>query len=173
MFNATFAPVTTSTYASADIQQDPFTARFGNDHRLPRGMRDEAAGMAWPLFIATYAPAADIRIAHLEATRGRGGQQHYTAEMIRTFKTEQPITSTHDITAMGPTSAASHLLADAGRHVEILAFHQTELFEATITFVKVAHQNNENRTAWAMGFGATNEASIAAALASGAQRIYG
>ena len=93
--------------------------------------------------------------------------------MIRTSKTEQPITSTHDITAMGPTSAASHLLADAGRHVEILAFHQTELFEATITFVKVAHQNNENRTAWAMGFGATNEASIAAALASGAQRIYG
>ena len=113
--------------------------------------------MAWPLFIATYAPAADIRISHMEASRGRGGQQHYTAEMIRTSKTEQPITSTHDITAMGPTSAVSHLLADAGRHVEILAFHQT----------------NENRTAWAMGFGATNEASIAAALASAAQRIYG
>lgn len=172
MFNTISAPVTT-TYASADIKQDPFTARFGNDHRLPRGMRDEAAGMAWPLFIATYAPAADIRISHMEASRGRGGQQHYTAEMIRTSKTEQPVTTTHDITAMGPTSAASHLLADAGRHVEILAFHQTELFEATVTFVKVAHQTNENRTAWAMGFGATNEASIAAALASAAQRIYG
>ena len=173
MFNTISAPVTTSTYASADIKQDPFTTRFGNGNRLPRGMREEAAGMAWPLFIATYAPAADIRISHMEASRGRGGQQHYTAEMIRTSKTEQPITSTHDITAMGPTSAASHLLADAGRHVEIMAFHQTELYEATITFVKVAHQNNENRTAWAMGFGATNDASIAAALASGAQRIYG
>ncbi len=173
MFHTVSASVTNSTYASADIKQDPFTTRFGNDHRLPRGMRDEAAGMAWPLFIATYAPAADIRISHMEATRGRGGQQHFTAEMVRTSKTEQPITSTHDITAMGPTSAASHLLADAGRHVEIMAFHQTELYEATITFVKVAHQNNEKRTAWAMGFGATGEASIAAALASGAQRIYG
>ena len=74
---------------------------------------------------------------------------------------------------MGPTSAASHLLADAGRHVEILAFHQTELFESTVTFVLVSHQNNENRRAWALGFGSTPEASIAAALASGAQRIYG
>ncbi|MDO5511673.1 acetyl-CoA acetyltransferase [Corynebacterium sp.] len=173
MFNATFAPVTTISHTSADTQQDPFTARFGDDHRLPRGMREEAAGMSWPLFIATYAPAADIRIAHLEATHGRGGQQHFAAEMIRTSKTAMPMSSTHDITAMGPVSAASHLLADAGRHVEILAFHQTELFEATVTFVKVAHQNNENRTAWALGFGATNEASIAAALASGAQRIYG
>lgn len=172
MYNATSATVTT-TSTQTTTGQDPFTARFGNDQRLPRGMRDEASGMSWPLFTAIYAPAADIRFTHLQADRLRGGKQHFTAEMIRTSKTEQPITSTHEITAMGPTSAISHLLADAGRPIEILAFHQTELFEATVTFIEVAHQTNENRRVWAMGFGATPEASIAAAMASGAQRIYG
>lgn len=173
MFNTTSAPVTTFFQNSALIEQDPFTARFGNGKRLPRGLREEASGMSWPLFTAIYAPAADVRISSIEATRGRGGQTHYTAEMTRTSKTAQPTISTHEIMAMGSASAASHLLADAGRHVEILTFHQTELYEATVTFVEVAHQNNENRRAWAMGFGATPDASIANALASGAQRIYG
>ncbi|QGU05584.1 acetyl-CoA acetyltransferase [Corynebacterium comes] len=174
MFQSTSsATVTTTNQTSADTAQDPFSTRFGAEHRLPQGLRDEAAGMSWPLFTATFAPAADLRITRLESTRGRGGQQHYTAELTRTSKTEQPSTEIRDITAMGPASAVSHLLADAGRHVEILSFHQTELFEATVTFVKVAHQSNGNRRSWAIGFGPTPESSIAAALASGAQRIYG
>lgn len=172
MFHTT-APATVTTRTSADTEQDPFSSRFGADHRLPRGLRDEAAGMSWPLFTATYAPAADIRVTGLEATRGRGGKQHYTAELTHTSKTTQPVTEMREITAMGPASAVSHLLADSGRHVEILSFHQAELFEATVTFVKVAHQHNENRRSWAIGFGPTPESSIASALASGAQRIYG
>lgn len=172
MFNNTTSAQATTTL-STDAELDPFSARFGSDHRLPRGLREESAGMSWPLFTATYAPAADIRISRMESARGRGGQQHYTAELTRTSKTAQPHTEVHEITAMGPASAVSHLLADAGRHVEILSFHQAELFEASVTFVKVAHQNNEKRQSWAIGFGPTPEASIASALASGAQRIYG
>lgn len=165
--------LTVTTHTSTDTDQDPFSTRFGSDHRLPRGLREESAGMSWPLFTAIYAPAADIRVTRLDTTRGRGGRQHYNAELTRTSKTTQPVTETHDITAMGPASAVTHLLADAGRHVEILSFHQTELFEATVTFVKVAHQHNENRQCWAIGFGPTPETSIASALSSGAQRIYG
>lgn len=171
MFNTTASATVTTT--SADTAQDPLSTRFGADHRLPHDLRDEAAGMSWPLFTATYAPAADIRVTRMASTHGRGGQQHYTAELTRTSKTTQPVTENREITAMGPASAVSHLLADAGRHVEILSFHQTELFEATVTFVKVAHQHNENRQSWAIGFGPTPESSIASALASGAQRIYG
>lgn len=172
MFNHTTS-ATVTTHLPTDAELDPFSARFGSDHRLPRGLRDESAGMSWPLFTATYAPAADIRVSRMESTRGRGGQQHYTAELTRTSKTAQPHTETREITAMGPASAVSHLLADAGRHVEILSFHQTELFEASVTFIKVAHQHNGKRQSWAIGFGPTPEASIASALASGAQRIYG
>lgn len=173
MFNSTASATVTTPTTTADTAQDPFSTRFGADHRLPRGLRDEAAGMSWSLFTATYAPAADVRVSRLESARARGGRQHYTAELTRTSKTAHPVTETRSITATGPASAVSHLLADAGRHVEILSFHQAELFEATVTFVKVAHQNNGNRRSWAIGFGPTPESSIASALASGAQRIYG
>ena len=150
---------------------DPFHARFGS--HLPRELRAEADGMTWSLFSATYAPHADIRITRLDCTPGRGGTQHFSAELTFLSKTEPPLTAEHTIDAMGTASACTHLLADAGRHVEIHAFHQVELFEATATFVKVGHQTADRRTAWAMGFGPTPATSIAAALASGAQRIYG
>ena len=65
------------------------------------------------------------------------------------------------------------MLAEEDRYVEILEFHQFEIFEATFTAIKVAHQINERNTAWAVGFGTTSEISIASAMASGAQRIYG
>ncbi|WIM70701.1 acetyl-CoA acetyltransferase [Corynebacterium suedekumii] len=170
MFNstATHTPSTTGTRID-----DPFRLRFGSTHRLPRGLREEAAGMSWSLFIATYAPAADIRITGLETTPGRGGRNTYTAELTHLSKTEPPFTESREISAMGVASACTHLLADAGRHVEILAFHQFPIFEATVTFVRLAHQTHDSRTGWAMGFGGTPEASIAAALSSGAQRIHG
>ncbi len=153
--------------------EDPFRARFGAQYRLPRGLREEARGMEWSLFAATYAPMPDLRISRLESARLRGGKFHFTAELTRTSKTEQPQTETCEITAHGPVSACTHLLADAGRHVEILSFHQFELYEATVTLLHVGHQTHHNRRAWAMGFGATPEASSAAALSSGAQLIYG
>lgn len=173
MFHHTTSCTDTNVDSIQNLTEDPLNARFGNNHRLPRGLREEAAGMSWALFIATFAPAADLRITDLKASPVRGGKQNFTAELSHFSKTTAPITETREISAMGPASACSHLLADAGRHVEILTFHQFEIFEATVTFAKVAHQTHDHRTAWAMGFGSNPSASTAAALASGAQRIYG
>ncbi len=166
------APVESDT-TSRLYAEDPFRARFGSRHRLPRGLREEARGMGWSLFTATYAPTADLRITRLDSTRLRGGRHHYSADLTRTPKTAQAQTESCEITATGPTSACSHLLADAGRPVEILAFHQFDLYEATVTFLHVGHQHDHNRHSWAMGFGANPETSVAAALSSGAQIIYG
>lgn len=166
------APVESDT-TSRLYAEDPFRARFGSRYRLPRGLREEARGMEWSLFTATYAPTADLRITRLDPTRLRGGKYRYSAELTRASKTTQARTETCEITATGPTSACSHLLAEAGRAVEILAFHQFELYEATVTFLHVGHQHDHNRHSWAMGFGATPEASVAAALSSGSQIIYG
>ncbi|GAB2510545.1 hypothetical protein CATRI_11650 [Corynebacterium atrinae] len=166
-----FKHTTQEPRTQATQVEDPFHTRFGS--HLPRELREEASGMTWSLFSAIYAPHADIRINRLDSIPGRGGTQHFTAELTFLSKTEPPFTAGHTIDTMGTASACTHLLADAGRHVEIHAFHQVELFEATATFVKVAHQTADRRTAWAMGFGPTPAASIAAALSSGAQRIYG
>lgn len=151
---------------------DPFESRFGAGHRLPMGLREEAAGMSWSLFTATYCPTPATRIAHLDATRLRAGRYRFHAELVTYSKTNSPHTLTEEITCTGPVAACTHLLANAGRYVEILTFRQHQIFEATVTFVEVAHQHDHLRTAWAVGFGSTPAASAAAALSSGAHRIH-
>lgn len=150
--------------------EDPLQNRFGPHHRLPRGLREEAAGMDWNLFIATYAPTAEIRLNHLSTEQLRGGLFRFRAARSHTSKTSRSYTDQLEIIATGPTSAWSSLLAETGRRTEILSFHQLEIFEATVTFIKVT---DDRRTAWAIGFGPSPDTSIAAALSSGAQRLYG
>ena len=165
---------TTTTQQTRQLAfSDPFENRFGEGHRLPRGLREEAADMSWSLFTATYCPSPATRITQLESTRLRAGKFHFRGELVTHSKTDTPRHTSADITATGPVSACTHMLADAGRYVEILTFRQTRLFEATVTFVEVAHQHDHTRTAWAVGFGSTTESSVAAALSSGAQRIHG
>ncbi|ALC06804.1 hypothetical protein CDES_12280 [Corynebacterium deserti GIMN1.010] len=162
--NHTIQPIHAEPRIFAD---DPFRARFG--HQLPRGLREEARGMEWRTFTNTYAPTGNLRISNIESEARRGGMFHYTATMVdntngqRTFEDIQ-------IAATGPTSACTNLLADAGRRVEILEFHQFDIFEATVTFIYTC--NNRRRT-WAMGFGGTADQSAAAALSSAAHLLYG
>lgn len=163
---------TTTATATATIT-DPLEARFGEGHRLPRGLREEAAGMSWSLFTAVYCPAAKVRVSRLDCEKLRAGKFRYTGEITEVFKTQAPQTSTTEVETTGAISALSHLLAEHGRYVEIRAFRQKRIFEATVTFVEVAHQNAHHRTAWAVGFGPTPDASAAAALSSGAHRIHG
>ncbi|APT85516.1 acetyl-CoA acetyltransferase [Corynebacterium aquilae] len=154
-------PATTTPERSEPriFADDPFRARFGI--QLPRGLREEAYGMDWRTFTATYSPASTVSIRHLESTRLRMGK----------FRFEADINGTHqEIIATGPVSACTHLLADAGRRVEILSFHQFDLFQATVTFIYTMH---EGTRAWAMGFGATRDLSAAAALSSASQRLHG
>ena len=51
---------TSTTRRFAD---DPFLARFG--HQLPRGLRQEAHGLQWRTFAATYSPTPDLRLQFL------------------------------------------------------------------------------------------------------------
>ncbi|WIM67390.1 acetyl-CoA acetyltransferase [Corynebacterium breve] len=162
-----------STEHTLHETRDALQERFGTDRRLPKELREESRGMNWNLFTATYCPAPTLDIKFLSSEQHNLYSTRFSAEITATSKTEAPVTFTREILASGPTSAISHMLADEGRHVEILKFHQIELFEATVTIVKISHQVNHLHTAWAVGFGPTSETSIAAALSSAAQRIYG
>lgn len=141
---------------------DPFLARFG--HQLPRGLRQEARGLQWRTFAATYSPAPDLRLQFLSEEKLPGGVVHYTAA-IKTRSGE----THHDIIASGPVQAATQLLATAGRRVEICSFHQYDVFEATVTFIRVCHNKDER---WAMGFGGTRSQSAAAALSNAAFLLH-
>ena len=95
---------TSTTRRFAD---DPFLARFG--HQLPRGLRQEAHGLQWRTFAATYSPTPDLRLQFLSEEKLPGGVVHYTAA-IKTRSGE----TRHDIIASGPVQAATQLLATAG-----------------------------------------------------------
>ena len=144
--------------------EDPFRARFGR--RLPAGMRQEARGMEWRAFVNTYAPDT-IRVDALLATRLPAGRKSY--EMAVTGLREG-VTTRVSVTATGAASAMTQILADHGRRVEILEFHQYDIFETTVTFIYTQH---ETKKVWAVGFGADRETSIASALASAASRLHG
>ena len=161
---ASIDPIQSEPRVYAD---DPFRARFG--FKLPRGLRDEARGMEWRTFTSTYAPTGNLRISNLESDSRRGGMYHYTATIIGNSGSQRTTTDS-EIMATGPVSACTNLLADAGRRVEILEFHQFDIFEATVTFI---YGCNNNRRTWAMGFGGTAEQSAAAAMSSAAHLIYG
>lgn len=171
-FTQNSTPQRTSPQRTTE-ERDPFQIRFDSPRRLPRELREEAMGMSWKLFSATYAPTPTVKISDIEARRDHWCYTTYSANVTRTSKTFPPETTHHEVTTSGPAHAFGAMLADEGRYIEILEFHQFTLHEATFTAIKVAHQINERNTAWAVGFGATSEMSIAAAMASGAQRIYG
>ncbi|AHW65184.1 hypothetical protein [Corynebacterium glyciniphilum] len=144
--------------------EDPFRARFG--HRLPAGMRQEARGMEWRKFVTTYAPST-YRVESMSTTRRTAGRRDF--EMTISGLREDAGTQV-SITSMGAASAMTQILADHGRRVEILEFHQYDIFEATVTFVFAQHQTKK---VWAVGFGADRDLSIASALASAAGRLHG
>lgn len=163
------SPVSTVTVTTTDPLED----RFGAGCRLPRGLREEAAGMSWSLFTAIYCPTPDIRVTSLDSEKLRAGRFCFTGEVVEYSKTRAPESRIAKLEATGAISALTHMLAESGRCVEIRAFHQKRLFEATVTLIEVAHQNDHRNTAWAVGFGPTPDASAAAAMASGAHRIHG
>ena len=153
--------------------RDPLQARYDIDAKLPRALREEAEGMDWGLFMATSAPAPTLHIGIISTDKVSWLDNRYTATVAELYKTRAAHTSTAEVTATGPAAAVSAILNERGRYVEMLSFHQIELYEATVTCVEVCHQVNHTRTSWAIGFGPSPAHSVAAALSSGAQRIYG
>lgn len=154
---------------SRTFSDDPFRARFG--HRLPRGLRQEARGMDWRTFTNTYSPShGPVTIREFSAEKARAGRWDYSASLTLNAGTPQERSFDREITAMGPVSACTNLLADAGYRIEIVEFHQFEIFEATATFIYAAHNNDH---AWTMGFGQTPAASVMNAMVCAANRLHG
>lgn len=152
---------------TAPAELDPFFERFGS--HLPKELREIARSMSWRTFVQTFAPTPSHRI-HLEETTPRRGNHHRYAATMTTTGSRGRSTTTREIMASGPVSACTHLLADVGCRVEILSFHQMEIFQATVIFIKVCNNKHNH---WAMGFGGTPEQAAAAALGSAAELLYG
>lgn len=150
-----------------ELAADPFQARFG--HNLPSDLREEARGMSWRTFTETYAPTSAIRIHNIHAESLPGFRNNYFAN-ITTLRNGRRITLGRDIVATGAISACSNILADLECPLEILNFHQMDIFEATVTFIKATHRGT---TIWAMGFGPDRDNSGAAAMSSAAHRLHG
>lgn len=162
MFSTAIATKT----AAPQTSEDPFEARFG--HALPRGLREEAAGMTWRDFLETYSPAVDMRIQFIDIQKLRGNYTRFVAQFTqRTESGRQSIA--REIVASGPVNACSNLLADAGFPIEIHSFHQFDIFEATVTFIYGGTAKNQH---WAMGFGGNREQSACTALAAAATLLY-
>lgn len=142
------------------LTEDPFHARFG--HRLPQGLRDEAEGMSWRTFMETYCPSDAARIQNVQSTPQPGFTQRYHAAIANTGMGRE-------VTASGPISACTQMLAEWGRPVEIIKFHQCDIFEATVTFILATHQGER---VWAMGFGPDRANSGAAAMSHAAHRLH-
>ena len=147
---------------------DPFRARFG--HRLPRGLREQARGMDWRTFTETFCtPAGPLNLHSITHQQHRAGQRYYSLTLTDRTQPQHHRNSTHHITSMGAVSATTHILANNGRRIEILEFHQFAIYEATATMIYATH---ERRQAWTIGFGPNPDISSANALINAANRLY-
>lgn len=155
------------------IEHDPLKARYEIDANLPRELREEARDMDWGLFMATYAPEPTLKVTLTGTEKKDWMKSEYSFDVLTSPKTSAPQHFQETIEATGPVRAIGQALDRHNRYVEILAFHQIEIFEATATCLKVGHSERDHRKAWAIGFGGTPEASAAAAMSAGAQRIHG
>lgn len=163
----TTSPCTGFKRHTNELAADPFQARFG--HNLPSDLREEARGMSWRTFTETYAPTSAIRIHNMFSEPLPGHKYNYFTN-ITTMRGGRHITLGHDIEATGAISACTNILGDLGCPIEILKFHQMDIFEATVTFIQATYRGN---TVWAMGFGPDRDNSGAAAMSSAAHRLHG
>lgn len=147
--------------------EDPFYERFG--HTLPKGLREQASGISWATFSDTFAPIADLRVRINSTRKLRGTLNEYSITLLRNEKSGLQ-KQEHIVTGAGAALVCTQILADQGRRVEILRFHQQQIFESTVTFILAG---NDVHTRWAMGFGGTPEQSIAAALSTAGELLYG
>ncbi|MEU5840532.1 2-isopropylmalate synthase [Rhodococcus sp. NPDC047139] len=136
---------------------DPFFARYGRP--LPRGLREEAAGMTWAEFESTYgAQHGPVRLGGWTATALGAGRSAFEA----TIAIGDTI-HTASATTCGPIAAMTAMLYDLGLNIEILSFHRHEIDGMSATFLRC---RSGDRTDWVMGTGATgNESSLRAMIA--------
>lgn len=147
--------------------------RIEIDRALPRELREAARDMDWGLFMATFAPEPTLNVTLQAEEKINWMLSEYHFDVHAMPKTEAARHTSETVEASGPIRAIGEALNRHNRYVEILSFHQAEIFDQTLTMVKVGHSERHTRTYWAIGFGATPAESSAAAMSAGAQRVHG
>lgn len=147
--------------------------RIEIDRALPRELREAARDMDWGLLMATFAPEPTLNVTLLAEEKLNWVMNEYHFDVHAMPKTRAARHFAESTEASGPVRAIGDVLSRHNRYVEILSFHQAEIFDQTLTMVKVGHSERHLRIFWAIGFGATPADSAAAALSAGAQRIHG
>ncbi|WP_241384406.1 2-isopropylmalate synthase [Rhodococcus sp. CH91] len=143
---------------------DPFSARHGR--ALPRGLREEAAGMTWAEFESTYCSQhGPVRLGGWTATALGAGRSAFEA----TIAVGDTI-HTASATTCGPIAAMTAMLYDLGLNIEILSFHRYELGEMSATFLLC---RSGDRTAWVMGTGETGNESSLRGMIAGINKLGG
>ncbi|CPR13119.1 hypothetical protein BN971_04426 [Mycobacterium bohemicum DSM 44277] len=152
-------PITESlAHAGVDGSGEPVRrcpAEAGFAHHfgaaLPRGLREEAHGMSWDSFTATYGHSGgplrlgDWACTDTDRRAGRLGPQ---ARNFRAVIAVGDRITTSSAAAGGPVAALTAMLHELGFTVEILEFRQIQSSGRTATFIR---GGNGARTEWAMG----------------------
>jgi hypothetical protein len=138
---------------------------------LPRGWRDETAGMSPEEVFTCYGrPAGPLRLGHWRCTdpdrpATRLGPQ---ARNFRATLAVGDRITTAKASAAGPVAALTSMLYERGTPVEVLRFHQLRCGPNTATFI---HGSNGARSEWAMGWSADPVRSALGAVISCANRL--
>jgi hypothetical protein len=137
---------------------------------LPRELREDADGMPWSTFTATYAPSAGpLRLGQWHCTdtdrpATRLGPRTFQATLALGDRIE-----TATATASGPMAALTAMLYDHGVAVEMLRFHQFQTDDTTATFIQ---GTDGSRAEWAMGCSPDPTQSALSAVIACANRLY-
>jgi hypothetical protein len=146
-----------------------FVRRFGA--ALPRGLREEAAGMSWEGFAATYGHSAGpVRLGHWACTDGERpvGRLGPQARNYRAMIAVGDQLGTCSAAASGPIAALTAMLHERRITLETLRFHQLRCGAATATFVQCS---NGIRAEWAMGWSEDPTQSALRAVIACANRL--
>lgn len=129
---------------------DPATVWFGESFgvSLPRGLREQADGMSWGTFVATYGHSTGpLRLGQWECTDAmRPGPQARNFQAVIALGDR---IGTATVAAGGPIAALTAMLHQRGIALEIVKFHQMQSPTGTATFVR---GSDGARAEWAMGW---------------------
>ncbi|OBF21196.1 hypothetical protein [Mycobacterium sp. ACS4331] len=130
------------------------------DAPLPRGLREQTAGMSWDAVLTTFAACSGpVRL---------GGWERAAAGEFKATLSIGDRVCTATASAVGPIGALTAMLYEHGVAFETLEFHQLHAGENTATFVRGGNGAAEE---WALGWSADATQSALTAILACANRL--
>lgn len=138
---------------------------------LPRGLREEARGMSWDVFVAAFGRSAGpLRLGQWKCTDPRRPSSRLGTQ-ARNFQATLAVgdrISTSRASACGPIAALTAMLYERGIAMEMLRFHQLQMGSDTVTFIC---GTDGTRDEWAMAWAADSTQSALRAMIACANRL--